>query len=160
VNTSHIPYRDIEKLAEIITADNARELLALVSCPHCWGIETLGVFHEPNNSGIGIVCRACGTKHPLSDRRIMWLPRGEKKQKRSYDIAAVIKERGNYCYGCGIDFEIMRCWGIGRHVHHTRPFAKHGEKYPKIPMCALVPRARQRHATPTAKVVGRIPSGS
>jgi hypothetical protein len=136
-----------EKLAETITADNARELLAYIGCPYCDGEQTLDLFCEPNNNSVGIVCRGCGTKHPLNaTRRIMWLR--HEKQKRSNDIVAVIKECGAYCYGCGNDFETLRQRGIGRHVHHTRPFSKHGEKYPKIPMCALcheLVSAAQRH---------------
>jgi hypothetical protein len=131
----------IENPAEYITADDACELLACLHCPRCDG--ALGVFHEPNNSGIGIVCRDCGLRHPLRHRGLMWLR--HEKPKRSNDIAAVI---GNYCYGCGNDFETLRQRGIGRHVHHTRPFAEHSEKYPKIPMCALcheLLRAAQRH---------------
>ena len=77
-----------------------------------------------------------------------WLRHGEKKQKRSNDIATVIEECGAYCYVCGTDFETLRQRGIGRHVHHTKSFAEHGDEFRKIPMCALcheVASAMQRH---------------
>jgi predicted HNH restriction endonuclease len=67
----------------------------------------------------------------------MWLRQGENKPKRSNDIAAVIKECGDHCFACGTDFDKIRQRRIGTHVHHTRPFAEHGEKFPKIPLCAL-----------------------
>jgi hypothetical protein len=123
------------RLADEITADNSGELLASIACPHCGSIGALGTFHEPNNNGTGVICRNCNIRHPL--RGILWLRRGEKKQKRSNDIAAVIEECGAYCYVCGTDFEILRRLGIGRHVHHTRAFAEHGDAFRKIPMCAL-----------------------
>jgi hypothetical protein len=125
---------DVEKLATI-NADNARAVLADINCPCCGACETLGTFRHPNNNGVGIVCNACGVKHPLPP--IMWLRQGENKPKRSNDIAAVIKECGDYCYSCGIDFEEFRRRRIGIHVHHTKSFAEHGEKFPKIPMCAV-----------------------
>jgi hypothetical protein len=67
----------------------------------------------------------------------MWLRHGDKKQKRSNDIAAVIQECGAYCYVCGTDFETLRQRRVGYHVHHTRAFAKHGDEIRKIPLCAL-----------------------
>jgi hypothetical protein len=136
----------LEKPAEYLTAENARELLQYFGCYKCSAHGTLGTFTEPNNNGTGIICLDCGFKHPLGYRGVMWLSQGEKP-KRS-DIAAVIKERGNYCYGCGMDFDTLRQRRIGRHVHHTRSFAEHGEKYAKIPMCALCHElisAAQRH---------------
>jgi hypothetical protein len=151
MDTPTTKYPDLQKLfkqpAEYLTAENARELLAPFICPRCDSEETLGVFYEPNNGGTGIVCHCCGLKHPL--RGVMWLPRDKhSKPKRSNDIAAVIKEAGNYCWGCGAGFEELRRRRIGRHVHHTRPFAKYGEGYPKIPMCTLCHElisAVQRH---------------
>jgi DNA-directed RNA polymerase subunit RPC12/RpoP len=127
-----------EQLADALTVANAKELLASIPCPYCGSRGTLGLFHEPNNNGTGIVCRSCGQRHPLRAQRVMWLRQdGEKKPKRANDIAAVIKECGAYCYVCGTDFEILRQRQIGRHVHHTRPFAEHGDAVQKIPMCAL-----------------------
>jgi hypothetical protein len=138
VTDSHTATESGGQLADTLTADNARELLAQVTCPCCGSVGTFELFHEPNNNGTGIVCRSCGTRHPPRPQRVMWLRHDEKKQpKRSNDIAAVIHECGAYCYVCGTDFRILRRRGIGRHVHHTRPFAEHGEEFRKIPMCAL-----------------------
>jgi hypothetical protein len=149
----------IDNPKDYLTVENASELLEHFICHRCMGggsidtpsKPTLGTFCEPNNNGTGIICRGCGLKHPLSYAGVMWLPRTDKP-KRSNDIAAVISECGNYCYGCGTDFDTLRQRRIGRHVHHTRSFAKHGEKYAKIPLCALCHElisAAQRHMQKT-----------
>ena len=123
---------DWDDVVANITASNASEWLAGRSCPQC-GEARLETFHVPNNNGIGIKCGGCGKKHPLP--RVMWLRQG--KPKRSNDIAAVMEQRGHYCWGCGVPHEVLKKNKIGMHVHHTLPFAQHGEKREKIPLCAL-----------------------
>lgn len=126
------------QLADLITVDNAHKLLAEVACPYCGQAGAFELFREPNNNGIGIACHGCGTRHPLRAQHIMWLRQGEKKPpKRSNNLTEVIAECGAYCYGCGTDIETLRRLGVGAHVHHTRPFAEHGEQFKKIPLCAL-----------------------
>jgi hypothetical protein len=146
-----VTFRDIENLAETITTANARELLPLVSCPHCWGKQTLDVFVEPNNNGAGIICQGCGTRHPLlSELGIMWIPSGKKqpKPKRSCNRAEVIERCGSHCYCCGNDLETLRGAGIGWDAHHTRPCAIYGDEYPIIPLCKVcheITNALQRY---------------
>jgi hypothetical protein len=150
MNDSDVP-KMLNNPAGYLTAENAHELLPHFGCHKCGLHGTLGTFVEPNNNGTGIICRECRFKHPLGYRGVQWLRRAEKP-KRSNDIAAVIKVCGDYCYGCGTDFDVLRDRGIGRHVHHTRPFADHGEAYAKIPMCALCHElisAAQRHMKKT-----------
>jgi predicted HNH restriction endonuclease len=66
----------------------------------------------------------------------MWLRGNEKR--RSNDIVTVMNECGAYCYSCGNTYEeTAQKLGLGFAVHHTRPFADHGERYKKIPLCAL-----------------------
>jgi hypothetical protein len=139
---------DPETLAKTITVANARALLETVCCPVCECYGALELFTEPNNGGTGIICGACNTRHPLSG--IMWIPRGEKKQrpKRLVDRAAVIEERGSYCWVCGSDLQTLRNVGIGWDAHHTRPYAIYGDAYPIIPLCKVcheITNALQRY---------------
>jgi hypothetical protein len=115
-----------------INTTNAHTMLASVCCPLCGRYEALELFTEVNNGGTGVKCGACNTRHPLPG--IMWLRR-EKRPRPPNNVIAVIKECGNYCHNCGIDFETLRRWGIGRHVHHTRPYAKYGDDVKKFPVC-------------------------
>lgn len=124
-----------DELQATITRDNALELLRKMACPNCSVVGNYQLFDEIANNGIGIQCLACCKHHPFIKQRIMWL-RGEKP-KRSNDIAAVIRECGAYCYICGITVDELLGKGIGVSVHHTRPFAEHGEQYKKIPVCTV-----------------------
>jgi hypothetical protein len=123
-----------ETLRAEITRANALELLRDVACPYCANVGEYQLFDEINNNGVGIRCRGCDKHHPFVKQHIMWLRSGEKR--RSNDIVAVTKECGAYCWGCGMTFDDLMRYGIGIQVHHTRPFAEHGETYKKIPMCA------------------------
>lgn len=125
---------DFEQLQRDITRDNALDLLREVACPACGNVGAYQLFDELANNGVGIQCFSCEKHHPFVRQRIMWLRGAEKR--RSNDIVTVAKEAGAYCYGCGLTFDELTQLGIGIHVHHTRPFADHGETYKKVPMCA------------------------
>lgn len=124
-----------DELATKITRDNALKLLNEVACPYCGVVGYFQLFDEIANNGVGIQCTHCDRHHPFIRQRIMWL-RGEGKRK-SNDIATVMRECGAYCYSCGRSYEELSALGIGFAVHHTRPFADHGEQSKKIPLCAL-----------------------
>ena len=125
----------LDKLRSEITADNALKLLAGVPCPCCTAVGWLATFHEIGNNGIGLVCKFCDSHHPFAGVQILWL-RQDDKPKRSNDIVAVVRDRGNYCYFCGAFLPDLLKRGIGAHVHHSRPFHEHGERYDKIPVCS------------------------
>jgi Zinc-binding domain of primase-helicase len=122
-------------LRDQMNRENALELLRDVACPACGSLGDYQLFDELNNNGVGLQCRACSKHHPFIKQGIMWLRTAGKR--RSNDIAAVMKERGAYCYGCGTPFRVLEAHGIGMHAHHSRPFTAHGEDSPKIPLCAL-----------------------
>jgi hypothetical protein len=124
-----------DELQATITRDNALALLATMACPYCGGVGRFQLFDEIANNGVGIQCLACEKHHPFIKQRVMWL-RGEKV-RRSNDIVAVIKECGAFCYICGITFDDLMAKGIAASVHHTRPFAEHGEQFKKIPVCSV-----------------------
>jgi hypothetical protein len=117
-----------------ITRENALEILASVACPACGIVGRYILFEELGNNGIGIRCDGCSKHHPFIKQRVMWLRGNERR--RSNDIVAVAQECGAYCYGCGLTFPELDKLGIALHVHHTRPFADHGEQYKKIPLCS------------------------
>lgn len=126
---------DFDVLAALITRDNALDLLRAVACPYCGSVGRFQLFDEIANNGIGIQCIACDRHHPFIRQRIMWL-RGAGK-RRSNDIATVMRECGSYCYSCSSSYEELSALGIGFAVHHTQPFADHGEQSKKIPLCAF-----------------------
>jgi hypothetical protein len=149
---------DVENLATIITADNAGGVLAGANCPCCGACGAFDTFRHPNNNGVGVICNACGEQHPFRKHRIVWLRQGKNKPKRSNDIAAVIKECGDYCYFCSSDFAKIRQRRIGIHVHHTKPFSEYGEKFPKIPLCALCHELASAVQRQMAKLLAAIPT--
>lgn len=116
-----------------ITRQNALEVLADTACPACQAVGNFQLFDEIANGGVGVQCVACGKHHPFVKQHVMWL-RGEDK-RRSNDVAAVAREAGAYCYSCGLTFEELLRLGIRPVVHHSRPFAAHGEVSRKIPVC-------------------------
>ena len=120
-------------LANTLTRENAAEKLADVVCPRCQLQGDYNFFDELANNAVGISCGGCG-KHPFRELGIQWL-RGTK-HRRSNDINAVAAECGDYCYVCGLTFAELKLLGIATAVHHTRPFAKHGEQFKKIPVCS------------------------
>jgi len=128
---------DFERIRGEITRDNAVDLLRQhqVACRYCGCIGDFELFDEPANNGVGLLCHHCGNRHPLMDEKIQWL-RGDTR-RRANDIARVMQQCGTFCYGCGQSYEKLSNFRIGFHVHHTRPFADHGEQYPKIPMCSV-----------------------
>jgi ribosomal protein S14 len=129
---------DDASLRRRIARGNALELLRGVACPRCNAPGDFQLFENANNNGVGIQCRACGRPHPFIGQGVMWLPQDpDKKRRPPNDIVAVAKERGDHCWGCGTPFAVLSALGIGVHVHHTRPYAEHGDGAPKIPTCAL-----------------------
>lgn len=126
--------RNIE-LRKCITRVNALELLRAVACPVCKTVGDYQLFAEPNNSGVGVRCRACSAQHPLLAYGVMWIK--DEKKRPPNDLAAVLRERGAYCYGCGTPYALLRALGVGMHVHHALPFSDHGDAGPKIPICGV-----------------------
>jgi hypothetical protein len=126
---------DFEALKAALTRENTQDLLRSVPCPRCGVIGQYQTFVHPANSGMGITCAACGAKHPFMGWGLHWIPKDKKVNYRSNDIAAVIKECGNYCYGCGLDPEDLALLGFALTVHHTRPRAIYGDDVKKIPLC-------------------------
>lgn len=140
-------------LPELITRDNALALLEEYNCPECGVLGVFSLFENIGNNGVGIRCDACDRSHPFRRMRIMWLRSNNKR--RANDISAVTAECGSYCYGCGLGFGELESMRIGVQVHHTRPFAEHGETGRKIPLCAdcheainLVQRMHRRTIKP------------
>ena len=130
-----LPAEAIETLRDQITRENALALLRCIACPACRALGDYQLFDEPSNNGVGVQCRACQKRHPLRLFGVMWL-RAEGK-RRSNDIAAVMKARGDYCYCCGTSFADLQAFGISMQVHHARGFSCSGEDGPKIPTCAV-----------------------
>jgi hypothetical protein len=126
---------DFEKLAVEITRENWAEMLNSVSCPYCGAIGEYTTFVHPNNNGMGIVCGACGRRHPFMGYGIHWLRGGEKRRRPPNNIAAVIAECGDYCFICGATGTELKAWSIGITVFHTRPWAVYGDDFKKIPVC-------------------------
>jgi len=120
-----------------VTLDNWRDLLADAECPTCqskpdqWEVEL-----NLNNNGYFLVCSRCRLKHPASSR-VTFLSQGNKpKRDTPAESTSETWERcGGYCYGCGVDGQVLALLGMGKQQHHTRPYVDHGNNGPLIPMC-------------------------
>jgi hypothetical protein len=139
-----------------ISRDNALERLRDVACPRCGAVGEFETYTNPNNNGVGLRCRSCRIEHPFRyGHGVHWLPQDpDKKRRPPNDIIALAKECGDYCYGCGTPFAVLKTLGVGVHVHHTQPYAEHGDDVPRIPTCALCHEllsASQRHMARLAK---------
>jgi hypothetical protein len=127
-----------KQIATEITRENFAKALGSVPCPGCNVVGKFATFVHPGNNGTGLTCTDCNLRHPFQGRGIMWLRGDENRQKRrSNDIASIIGACGAYCWCCGNPRDQILKLGFDLSVHHTRPFADHGEQYAKIPVCSF-----------------------
>lgn len=133
----------LERIMTQWDAQTAVALLAHIDCPVCGVTGSYETFRHETANHVGLKCRACNCRHPFGPH---WLRQGAPV--RSNDVRKVMAERGAYCWLCGCSYELLRSHGIGMHVHHSQPFAEHGDRVEKIPLCALcheIATAVQRH---------------
>jgi hypothetical protein len=150
---------DFEQLKREITRDNARDLLRDVACPTCGAVGEFDLLDVHANNGVALQCAHCGRRHPFMGYGVQFLPiSADARPRRSNDIAAVVDKCGGYCYGCGQTREELTRLGLTLSVHHTRPFAEHGEAYAKIPLCSFCHESvsgAQRAMARIMKMLGR-----
>jgi len=100
---------DLAHIKDGLTRDNALERLREIPCSSCGTIGDFGTYDVPANNGVALECLSCGRRNAC----------------------------GDYCYGCGRTREELARMSLVLTVHHTRPFAEHGEQYAKIPLCSV-----------------------
>lgn len=125
-----------DEIKAAITRDNYRELLRDQWCIACQRAGAFDTFEEPNNQGVGLVCK-CGRKHPLGF--VYWLPKGGtvKRAPAPESLMQVLERCGWRCWGCGYDYQVLHDeHHIGFNAHHTRPYADAGHAGALIPLCA------------------------
>jgi hypothetical protein len=118
-----------------LDSEDALTRLRVEDCPHCHDTGNFACFLHRNNNGIGIECRSCRREHPFGT---YWLKRGRNRRPPKPSAGA------RYCYYCGRDDGELKRAGIGLHLHHTKPFADHGDGYPTIPLCRDCHEQQQR----------------
>jgi len=128
---------DLAQIKDGLTRDNALERLREIPCSSCGTVGDFGTYDVPANNGVALQCLSCGQRHPFISHGIQFLPIDPNTKRRSNDIAAVVNACGDYCYGCGKTREELARLSLALTVHHTRPFAEHGEQYAKVPLCSL-----------------------
>lgn len=106
-------------------------------CCDC-GATDAGTELNPNNNGLLVYCRACGSKRPWGS--LLYLKQNEGKRSRpplpdGETLDTIWSRFGDRCVVCSATKDALKILGIGRQVHHVLPYAEAGHQGPIVPIC-------------------------
>ena len=123
--------------AEGITLANFRELLRDVICPCCHEAAGWGERPQPNASGIGVQCAACGeTPRPWLTR---YLPQGNNEGKRAKPPERPREtwaRQGDCCFFCHTRFEDLHIIKANYQQQHAWGYRDTEHEGPIVPICS------------------------
>ena len=119
----------------VTSPEHALEVFAPHAC--VCGAATAWEIEPPayTDGGVRLRCHACR----LAPDPSWWIPQGNRKRrtKGAPTITEVTKERGAFCYGCGLDESLLLQFRIRLYVHHARAYQDAGHAGPYIPLCGV-----------------------